>query len=248
MCCGGRACPTGSETMSKTRLFNAIKALDLEAVSALVDSHPELARVKDERRRNAPHFLCGLPASDKTEARSVALARLLLDRGFDVNEPAFVEGGGAFKAIPLWYTLSRGRNLLLAKLLLKRGSSPEYCLWTAGFHDDVEAIDLLVKAGARLDPVAEDETPFLGAIHAPLAHAVPGLRRYVQSHIREEPTRPDIPTTAIEVDGIAELWYDDRAAMARAHASPEAKALFADGALFIGRIKAFVVEEQVIIP
>jgi hypothetical protein len=70
----------------------------------------------------------------------------------------------------------------------------------------------------------------------------------VQSHIREEPTRPDIPTTAIEVDGIAELWYDDRAAMARAHASPEAKALFADGALFIGRIKAFVVEEQVIIP
>jgi uncharacterized protein (TIGR02118 family) len=85
-------------------------------------------------------------------------------------------------------------------------------------------------------------------IHAPLAHAVPGLRRYVQSHIREEPTRPDIPTTEIDVDGIAELWYDDRAAMARAHASPEAKALFADGALFIGRIKAFVVEEKVILP
>ncbi len=85
-------------------------------------------------------------------------------------------------------------------------------------------------------------------IHAPLVHAVPGLRRYVQSHIREEPTRPDIPTTAIEVDGIAELWYEDRTAMARAHASPEAKALFADGALFIGCIKSFVVEEQVIIP
>jgi len=85
-------------------------------------------------------------------------------------------------------------------------------------------------------------------VHAPLARAVPGLRRYVQSHIREEPTRPDIPTTAIEVDGIAELWYDDRAAMASAHASPEAKALFADGVLFVGRIKSFVVEEQVIIP
>jgi len=84
--------------------------------------------------------------------------------------------------------------------------------------------------------------------HAPLAHAVPGLRRYVQSHIREQPTRPDIPTTEVDVDGIAELWYEDRAAMARAHASPEAKALFADGALFIGRIKAFVVEEKVIVP
>ncbi|HUO64335.1 MAG TPA: EthD domain-containing protein [Terriglobales bacterium] len=85
-------------------------------------------------------------------------------------------------------------------------------------------------------------------IHAPLAHAVPGLRRYVQSHILDEPTRPDIPTTAVDVDGIAELWYDDRAAMTRAHASPEAKALFADGALFIGRIKTFIVDEKVLIP
>ena len=85
-------------------------------------------------------------------------------------------------------------------------------------------------------------------IHAPLAHAVPGVRRYVQSHIIEERTRPDIPTTDVEIDGIAELWYDDRAAMERANASPEAKRLHADGALFIGRIKSFIVEEKVIIP
>ncbi|MGH7304107.1 MAG: EthD domain-containing protein [Candidatus Rokuibacteriota bacterium] len=85
-------------------------------------------------------------------------------------------------------------------------------------------------------------------VHAPLALAVPGLRRYVQSHIVEERTRPDIPATEVEVDGIAELWYDDRDVMARAHASPEAKALFADGALFIGRIKTFTVEEKVIVP
>ena len=85
-------------------------------------------------------------------------------------------------------------------------------------------------------------------IHAPLAYAVPGLRRYVQSHILEERTRADIPSTDVEVDGIAELWYDDRAAMARAMASPEAKALHADGALFIGRIKSYVTEEKVIIP
>ena len=85
-------------------------------------------------------------------------------------------------------------------------------------------------------------------IHAPLAHAVPGLRRYVQSHIIAERTRADIPTTAVDIDGIAELWYDDRAAMERAMATPEAKALHADGALFIGRIKSFVVEEKVIIP
>ena len=63
-----------------------------------------------------------------------------------------------------------------------------------------------------------------------------------------ERTRPDIPTTDVEVDGVAETWYDDGAAMERANASPEAKALHADGALFIGRIKSFITEEKVIIP
>jgi uncharacterized protein (TIGR02118 family) len=85
-------------------------------------------------------------------------------------------------------------------------------------------------------------------IHAPLAHAVPGVRRYVQSHILAERTRPDIPTTEVAVDGVAELWFDDRAAMERSNASPEAKRLHADGALFIGRIKTFVTEEMVVIP
>jgi uncharacterized protein (TIGR02118 family) len=85
-------------------------------------------------------------------------------------------------------------------------------------------------------------------VHAALAHAVPGLRRYAQSHIVGERTRSDIPATNVEVDGIAETWYDDLAAMERANASSEAKALHADGALFIGRIKSFITEEKVIIP
>ena len=84
-------------------------------------------------------------------------------------------------------------------------------------------------------------------VHAPLAHAVPGLRRYVQNHIRGERTRADIATTAVEIDGIAELWFDDREAMARALATPAAKALHADGARFIGRIKTYTVEEKSII-
>jgi uncharacterized protein (TIGR02118 family) len=85
-------------------------------------------------------------------------------------------------------------------------------------------------------------------VHAPLAHAVPGVRRYVQSHIKGERTRPDIPTTEVAVDGIAELWFDDAEAMARSNASPEARRLHADGALFIGHIKTFVTEELVVIP
>jgi uncharacterized protein (TIGR02118 family) len=85
-------------------------------------------------------------------------------------------------------------------------------------------------------------------IHAPLALEVPGLRRYVQSHIQEGRRRPDIPDIGVAVDGIAETWYDDAEAMARAIATPQMRALHADGARFIGRIQTFVVHEHVVIP
>ena len=148
--------------MSKARLFRSIKALDLEAVASLLETDPDLLRVVDERRRNPLHFLCGLPANPRTGARSLALARRLLDAGLDVNAPAFVED--AFQATPLWYAISRGGNLPLARLLLERGSTPEHCLWAAAFAENVEAIDLLVRSGARVDPVTEGETPFQLAI------------------------------------------------------------------------------------
>jgi uncharacterized protein (TIGR02118 family) len=84
-------------------------------------------------------------------------------------------------------------------------------------------------------------------IHAPLALAVPGLRRYVQNHIQAERTRPDIAEAQVEIDGIAELWFDDQAALEAAGRTPEMKALHDDGAKFIGRIKSYVVEEKVVI-
>ena len=148
--------------MSKARLFQAIKALDVGAVTALLDAQPALTLVIDDRRRNPLHFLCSLPPDPKTSSRSLALARRLLDAGLDVNAPAFIEG--AFRATPLWYAISRGQNLPLARFLLKHGSTPENSLWAAAFANNVEAIDLLVRSGASLDPVTEDETPFLGAI------------------------------------------------------------------------------------
>jgi hypothetical protein len=50
------------------------------------------------------------------------------------------------------------------------------------------------------------------------------------------------------VDGIAELWYDDLESFQRAAATPEMKRLTDDGALFIGRIKTYVIAEREIIP
>jgi uncharacterized protein (TIGR02118 family) len=85
-------------------------------------------------------------------------------------------------------------------------------------------------------------------IHGPLALGVPGIRRYVQSHITGSRTRPDIPETNVEVDGIAELWYDDLESLQRASATPEMKRLTDDGALFISQIKTYILDEKEIIP
>ena len=85
-------------------------------------------------------------------------------------------------------------------------------------------------------------------VHGAISNEQPlMLRRYVQNHIDGERTRPDIPTTAVEIDGVAELWFDDQAALETAAHTPEMKALHADGAKFIGRIKSYVVEEKFVI-
>src|SRR5712692_4217492 len=83
--CAGPACPMGSERMSKTRLFQSIKSLNVEAVSSLLEAHPELKRVKDERGRNALHLLCSLPSHEKKNRQSLELVQHLLGLGFDIN-------------------------------------------------------------------------------------------------------------------------------------------------------------------
>src|SRR5258707_4577853 len=108
----------------------------------------------------------------------------------------------------------------------------------------IRTIGLLTRKG---DWTHEQFMKHWVGIHARLAHKVPGLRRYVQNHIKGERTRADIEATAVEIDGIAELWFDDQAALETASRTPEMKALHADGALFIGRIKSWVVEERVIV-
>ena len=84
-------------------------------------------------------------------------------------------------------------------------------------------------------------------VHGPLAHAVPQIRRYVQSHIVTTSSRPDIPDIPVDVDGIAELWFDDMAALEEAAGTEAMQRLLADGAAFIGEIKTFLVSEHGII-
>ena len=84
-------------------------------------------------------------------------------------------------------------------------------------------------------------------VHGSLALKVPGIRRYVQSHIVDEHYRDNIGSKDDQVDGIAELWYDSQKDLKVSSATPVAKALYADGAKIIGKIRTFIVEEKQIV-
>jgi uncharacterized protein (TIGR02118 family) len=65
--------------------------------------------------------------------------------------------------------------------------------------------------------------------HGPLVARLPGLRRYVQSHTLPSGYRKREPAA----DGIAELWFDDLAALRSLAGSDAAAAAAADTAAFL---------------
>jgi ankyrin repeat protein len=151
--------------ISKTKLTTLVKEFKSKEVDRALAERPDLLSVRDERGRNWLHLCCGVnPKRAKLKpADSVKTAEVLLRRGLDINQEAFTEGD--WKATPLWFAIARGENLTLAEFLLKRGSNPNYCLWAAGFVENIEAIRLLVRHGAKVnDPSVVEESPFLGAI------------------------------------------------------------------------------------
>ena len=86
-------------------------------------------------------------------------------------------------------------------------------------------------------------------IHGPLAYVCPGVARYTQTEVKSSSFRTDgVAGLDVAIDGIAELWFADPAALAAFSASPATRALREDGTLFIGRQISFMTEETVIIP
>lgn len=84
-------------------------------------------------------------------------------------------------------------------------------------------------------------------VHAPMARACPGISRYTLTIVNSSSTRKDVAAFEIQVDGIAELWFEDQAAFDLYQNSPATKRLRDDGASFIGREIDFVTEEKVVI-
>jgi len=85
-------------------------------------------------------------------------------------------------------------------------------------------------------------------VHAPLAYACPGISRYTLTIVKSSSTRKDVAGLNVAIDGIAELWFKDQAAIDLYQSSTATKRLRDDGATFIGGEIDFITEERVIIP
>ena len=147
--------------MSKTRLIESVTKLDLDSTKKLLQAKPALLTVTDRQGRNLLHLACSASCSKLkvSEAQSARMVNFLLDRGLDIESPV-----GPDACTVLFFAVARGRNPTLVKLLIKRGakatSAPGGGLFAAGWWEDLENLDLLIRAGATIDIVV-GITPFL---------------------------------------------------------------------------------------
>lgn len=148
--------------VSKTSLTESVRNHRWREVAQDLAARPDLLDVRGDRGRGWLHLACmAPPAGDPAD--SVRLADLLIDLGLGIDDAAFTEG--EWQATPLWHAISRGRNLLLAEHLLKRGANPNFCLFAAVWNADNAAIRLLLDHGADIEEGAErGDTPLLGAV------------------------------------------------------------------------------------
>ncbi len=83
--------------------------------------------------------------------------------------------------------------------------------------------------------------------HAPMVRAIPEVKKYVLSFVTDQPSKAYVAIHGISIDAIAELWYEDKAALARAGARPEMAKILENGAKYLGGIKTVITEEVEII-
>jgi ankyrin repeat protein len=151
--------------MSKARIIEAVKNLDLETTTKLLDAKPSLLTVKNRQGRNLLHLACSASCAKLkvSPTVSVRLVKCLLDRGLDIEEPGL---SGRDPCPPIFFAVAFGRNPAVVQFLIKRGAkataAPGGGLFAAGWWGDTDILDLLIRAGAPIDVVV-GVTPFLAS-------------------------------------------------------------------------------------
>ena len=145
--------------MSKTRIIEYVRNLDLESTRELLKTRPSLLTVTNPGGQNLLHLACSASCTKLKVPESVAarMVNFLLDQGLDIESPLLLSGCDTVNA--LWFAVARGRNRTVVKLLIKRGATPNG-FYAAGWWEDMEMLELLVRSGAPID-VALGATPFL---------------------------------------------------------------------------------------
>lgn len=105
----------------------------------------------------------------------------------------------------------------------------------------IKVIELVKK---RPDLSIEEFRTYWKGTHGAIVSAIPGLRRYVQSH----PLMGGYRNGSLPFDGVAEVWFDDKDAMRTMATTPEFAAAKADEPNFIdpSELIELVVDEAVI--
>jgi hypothetical protein len=145
------------------KFIRAIQLLDYDSVKNQLEQKPTWIEWAGKSGKNAVHYLCSITVADDKEKQAVSLkiAKLLLNRGADINAIHRIpEKEGYFAATPVWYAYTRARNEKLYQYLLKNGGSPEYCMFAIAWNDDVKAAELFKKYGAEISGA-----PFVAAYY-----------------------------------------------------------------------------------
>ncbi|MBI1760570.1 MAG: EthD family reductase [Acidobacteria bacterium] len=101
-------------------------------------------------------------------------------------------------------------------------------------------IKFIVVVYRRADFSHAEFARYFREVHGPLAEQLPGLRKYVQNFVDDDPTRKPPGW-----DVVSELYFESRAAMEAAWATPAGEAATRDLENFadLGRTTWSVVEE-----